>query len=219
MKTLFVLAGLGMALSVWATRAKTPMSGEANPFSGIPPTSDHESQLRAFQKKFGAKSLPNCLRGKPDRWIDGRHPDVANVIFHPISSVSAVEMAQLRNGDEFEIVNFGCESLQVGIRYLFPLDSHALGDIRHWYVAAAQELATIRQVMDRQKGIPFDLGLDSLALEKTSQEPKKSLALGEEIAVEGDGVDYQQARMMVLNVERISDQKVAVIVLLNRGPL
>jgi len=195
-------------------------SGDAhiltNPFARIPLEADNDAEFKSLQtNQDGAAAGIDCIRGKPDRWIDEGHPEVAKAAFHSLSATNSIEIVTLRTGDRIEILNYGCDSSSVGIRYLGGRDKASLKDLKHWFRIASNELKTIHHLVNRQKGTPFDLANDAKALETA----KQNLVLGKEINIEGDGNDFQQARVSVLSVEKSPDKRSVVVISLNRGPL
>ncbi len=214
---------LFLSLTAFASshsKPKEQVTPPANPFAAIPATSDRETRLKLFQKIYGVPPTgTDCVRGKPERWVDASHPQVSGAIYHPIAPLAGVEIVTLKSGDEFEILNYGCETLSVGIRHTGSYDKASLKDVKHWFHEAAAQVATIQGMLDKEKGSPFELGLEAKALEAAPKNKKEAIVFGKEFPVDGDGSDFQQARVAVVSVEKIADKKTVMVIVLNRGPL
>jgi hypothetical protein len=133
-----------------------------------------------------------CVRGEPEAMFPNRVATIRSTAFHPVSSHEATEEVVFAGGERLRIRNWGCEYFVLTFRY----ESKALiasGDGRAWHQRAAEVLERLARLKPRA---PFDLPLAARQLRKALRTPA-ALPLEQEIDVEGDGVEFLQARVSV----------------------
>jgi len=134
----------------------------------------------------------DCVRHVPVAVFPTRVATIRSTSFHPVSANEATEEVVFTTGERLQIRNWGCESFVLTFRY----ESKALpatGDARAWHERAAEVLERLARLEPHS---PFDFPLAARQLRRALRTPA-ALRLQEDIAVEGDGVEFLQARVSV----------------------
>ena len=165
-----------------------------------------EKQATAWFPNVKAEN-PGCNRGEPTSWLNPKHPKIKSVQFRQISDTQSVEAAVLTTGETITVVNWGCESYAVSIRYTFGEAAPNLNE-EFWFQKSAEALKLVQGLEKKENGNPFDLGLDAKAL--TAQLEKintEGVSFQNPVSVEGDGLGLQETSIEFMRVGQLPDKK------------
>lgn len=156
-----------------------------------------------------------CTRGKAEPIID--REVFPNTSFNLQSDgISGIESVNYGDGERLIIHNWGCEYYVLTFRFETTKFYHDTTDLAYWYRSAwrltTNMLAGIDAPINIKRALVY---LDSYILKKSRQNFKLA-KLGEEI--EFDGSELRQF-ITVDRIEKLTENKYAVIISFTRGPL
>src|SRR5476649_284281 len=142
---------------------------------------------------FCAAQSDDCVRSEPGPVFDGKQAGISSYHFSPVSSHEAREQLVLNSGESVEIKHGGCEYMVTTFRIQAKSISSSVKTAREAYLTAAASLRRLQQLKETSG---FNLALAAGALDAAVKRNPK-IDFGEEIPVEGDGVDFLQAQVQV----------------------
>ena len=148
---------------------------------------------------------PECPRGEAEPWLAGAGGRVIDRSFERSSRISSLERIALQTGEAITIEHGGCEYYTVVIRYAPAAGQPAAANPLLQAAGALETLASL--------GAASLFDLDAAATTLRAE----GVVLGEELPVEGDGVDFLQTIITVVEPEDLPSA--AVEIRLSKGPL
>ncbi|WP_143167601.1 hypothetical protein [Massilia sp. CF038] len=157
-------------------------------------------------------SAGDCVRAEPEPAFSSAQAGVLKHRFVARSGQEADENLTLANGETVHIRHGGCEYVVTELRirgiHLFS----GVVTPSAAYAKAAQLLRRLHRLADRSG---FDLALAAHTLDAAGQ---RNVPYGESVAVEGDGVEFLQARVQLDSAGRKGKREFLHVSLI-RGPL
>lgn len=158
-----------------------------------------------------------CVRGEPEALFEQSSPGVEKHSFNRRSSHEADEEVVFESGDVLRIRNWGCEYFVNTFHYESGSFQGNESDIPYWFRKAAEVLS----VMARAKpNAIFDLQRAAATVESRISDGSKLGFDHPPYAVEGDGTDFLQTRVVVKNGHPPKGGKLGFVEFeLMKGPL